>query len=209
METFLDFLPWYLLIINLFSFALFTIDRLFHDITGKSLGPEWIFWISTIVGGSIGANLYFLLFFNKFETKGFTHNQIRGPKDDYTYWRVFAIVMLIIHIIVFLWLYRIRIPVFINDMSLVYKVVVVYLAIINVITMIVFGIDKRKAVEGEYRIREIHLFLLAAIGGTIGGLIGMHLFRHKTSKMSFVRGFPLIFLAQVVLFLFFLASSKM
>ena len=62
-----------------------------------------------------------------------------------------------------------------------------YLVIINVVTFLIYGIDKRKAVKHKYRISEKTLILMALIGGSIGALIGMKVFRHKTKhlKISF------------------------
>ena len=65
------------------------------------------------------------------------------------------------------------------------KAIFIYLAVINVITFIAFGIDKRKAVKGRWRIQEKTLLLLGFMGGSIGQMAGMKLFRHKTSKWYF------------------------
>ena len=57
-----------------------------------------------------------------------------------------------------------------------------YLICINIITIAVYGIDKRSAVRGKWRIRVSTLLGLAAAGGSVGALLGMHLFHHKTRK---------------------------
>lgn len=77
------------------------------------------------------------------------------------------------------------------------KYVIIYLIAINVITMIMFGIDKRKAIKNEWRIPERTLFILAIIGGSIGGILGMHMFHHKTKKWYFAYGIPLILIIQI------------
>ena len=59
-------------------------------------------------------------------------------------------------------------------------------------------IDKIKAKKKRWRIPEATLFLVAAVGGSIGSLIGMYAFRHKTKHMSFVAGMPLILAVQIV-----------
>lgn len=59
-------------------------------------------------------------------------------------------------------------------------------------------IDKIKAKKKRWRIPEATLFLVAAVGGSIGSLIGMYTFRHKTKHMSFVVGMPLILAVQIV-----------
>ena len=69
------------------------------------------------------------------------------------------------------------------------------------------GLDKLRAVKGEWRISERSLFLLAAAGGSAGALAGMFLFRHKTKHMSFRIGLPLILLLQLAAALWFLSRS--
>ena len=75
-----------------------------------------------------------------------------------------------------------------------------YLICINIITIAVYGIDKRSAVRGKWRIRVSTLLGLAA------ALLGMHLFHHKTRKKKFTIGVPLMLAAQILL-LFFLAKA--
>lgn len=61
-----------------------------------------------------------------------------------------------------------------------------YLAIINFVTFVAFGVDKNAAAKGEWRIPERRLWLLSALGGTPGALLAMQVFRHKRRKSSFV-----------------------
>ncbi|MEE3468461.1 MAG: DUF1294 domain-containing protein [Eubacterium sp.] len=82
-------------------------------------------------------------------------------------------------------------------MQYIIWVVIAYLVMINIITFIVFGVDKAKAKSHSWRIPEKTLFLLALVGGSIGAIIGMHTFRHKTRKWYFVIGMPLILVAQL------------
>ena len=74
-----------------------------------------------------------------------------------------------------------------------------YLAAVNVVTFTVYGIDKRKARRGAWRIPEKTLFLLPLLGGGVGALLGMKVFRHKTKHWYFVWGIPAILLAQLAL----------
>ena len=78
----------------------------------------------------------------------------------------------------------------------------IWLIIINIITFAVFGIDKKKAIDGKFRISESALFLLSLLGGSLGGFIAMHTFHHKTKKWYFKFGIPLILIAQVLLIIF-------
>ncbi len=82
----------------------------------------------------------------------------------------------------------------------------VYLVLINTIGFVIMGIDKRKAIKHQYRIPEKTLFLVAILGGSLGGFLGMELFRHKTKHMKFVIGFPAIFLIQAVIFMNIMAK---
>ena len=60
-----------------------------------------------------------------------------------------------------------------------------YLGLINLIALLMFGVDKSKARKGSRRISEASLFMISLVGGAVGGLLGMMLFRHKTRKMGF------------------------
>lgn len=72
-----------------------------------------------------------------------------------------------------------------------------YLIIINIVTFLVYGIDKWKTKQGSWRISEATLLMLAVIGGTIGTLLGMQVWRHKTMHLKFKYGLPLILVAQI------------
>ncbi len=70
----------------------------------------------------------------------------------------------------------------------------------------VYGIDKWKAKKEKWRISESALLIWAVIGGSIGALLGMYFFRHKTQKNKFKIGVPLILVAQIVLIVCFLTN---
>ncbi len=82
-----------------------------------------------------------------------------------------------------------------NDFSFVF----LSLFLINLVTFLVYGLDKLKAKRDKRRIRERTLFLLAIFGGSIGALLGMRLFRHKTRHWYFRWGIPAILLLQIAL----------
>ncbi len=77
-----------------------------------------------------------------------------------------------------------------------------YLLIINIITLIVFAIDKKNAVLKRTRIRITTLLGLSLIGGSLGGFISMYLFRHKTKVNYFTIGLPIMMVIQLVLLLY-------
>ena len=74
-----------------------------------------------------------------------------------------------------------------------------YLAAVNLVTFTVYGVDKAKARRGAWRVPEKTLFLLPLLGGSVGAVLGMRVFRHKTKHWYFVWGIPLILLAQIAL----------
>lgn len=74
-----------------------------------------------------------------------------------------------------------------------------YLAAVNVVAFAVYGADKRRAKKERRRVPEKTLFLLAAIGGSLGAWAGMYAFRHKTRHWYFVWGIPAILAAQMAL----------
>ena len=80
-----------------------------------------------------------------------------------------------------------------------WTVLLVWLAVINLLTFIVYGADKRRARKGKWRVPEKTLFLLPLLGGSLGALLGMRVFHHKTKHWYFVWGIPAILLAQIAL----------
>ena len=80
--------------------------------------------------------------------------------------------------------------------------IIYYLIGVNLLTFLVFGLDKLKARQGKWRIPEATLIWLSIAGGSAGALLGMYLFRHKTQKRKFTLGIPVILIVQVVLVYF-------
>ena len=78
-----------------------------------------------------------------------------------------------------------------------------YLLIINIITFIIYGIDKYKSIKHKYRISEATLIILAIIGGSIGAFFGMIIFHHKTKKKKFIILIPIILLLWVYILIKF------
>lgn len=77
-----------------------------------------------------------------------------------------------------------------------------YLIIINILSFILYGIDKLKAIKKEERISEKTLILIGILGGSIGSLIGMNLFRHKTKKLKFIISLPLILIIHIIVVIY-------
>ena len=70
---------------------------------------------------------------------------------------------------------------------------------LNVLTFVVYGIDKWQAKRGNWRISEATLLLLAVVGGSMGALLGMRVWHHKTLHKKFKYGLPLILIVQALL----------
>lgn len=84
------------------------------------------------------------------------------------------------------------------------KYILIYLIVINLITFIVFAIDKICAIKKKWRYKEVSLLGMCFVGGAIGGFLAMHLFRHKTKKKLFVIGVPLIIVIHLVIVMWFI-----
>lgn len=76
-------------------------------------------------------------------------------------------------------------------------ILILYLILINAIGLLLMHIDKQKAKKGAWRIPEATLMGIAAVGGSLGILAGMHLCRHKTKHLKFLLGVPGILVLQV------------
>ena len=86
------------------------------------------------------------------------------------------------------------------------KNIVIYLISINIVTFLAMFIDKKRAEKGEWRIKESTLLGLVMLGGSIGGITGMYVFRHKTKKLRFSVGFPVILITEIVLAIYFVIN---
>ena len=82
-----------------------------------------------------------------------------------------------------------------------FDLIILYAVAVNVASLIMMGVDKRKAIKRAWRIPESTLFVLAIIGGSVGSIIGMHLFHHKTRHWYFLYGMPVILALQIMLIL--------
>jgi len=75
---------------------------------------------------------------------------------------------------------------------------ILYLFAVNITAFALFGADKRKARRNAWRISEKALFLSAVLGGSLGAMIGMRVFHHKTKHWYFVFGIPAILVLQII-----------
>lgn len=87
-------------------------------------------------------------------------------------------------------------------LNLLIFLIVTYLFFINIVGIVFMYRDKKKAMKGEWRIKEKTLFMTALLGGSIGILVGSKQFRHKTQHKSFKYGIPFIITLQIILIIF-------
>ena len=86
---------------------------------------------------------------------------------------------------------------------MIQEAVIYYLVIINIVTFLVYGIDKWKARKAMWRVREASLLMLAVLGGSIGAWLGMKVWHHKTQHKKFRYGIPAIIIIQLVIIGYF------
>ena len=89
-----------------------------------------------------------------------------------------------------------------------WKYVIIYLVVINLFGFLAMFIDKHKAKRGAWRIPEKTLFIITLLGGGFGTIAGMYLFRHKTKKLYFTIGFPVILITEIALIVYWIAQTK-
>ena len=198
----LNYFDYYIIGINILGFILFAINTwLYNSTSDKEI--DKVITIVAFLGGSLGIVLSTLVF----DRKGLKGAQ----KKEIMMSRVFIASLFIIQLILFL-IIKGYVK---SDISLAFwnffdkhKLLLIYLIVINLITFIVFGIDKHNAEQRRSRIRIVTLLTLSFIGGSIGGLIAMYLFHHKTQKDYFTVGLPLMIIMQVLV-VFYLMNGRL
>lgn len=187
---------YYLIAVNVIGFILYLINTWLYSHTAEGQ-IDTVLTITSLLGGSFGIILSILLFDRKAE---------KGNMMS----RVFVSSVLVIQIILFLMIkghIKSELTFAFWDFFESYKLLIVYLLVINIVTLILFAVDKIAAIEHRSRIRIVTLLGLAFIGGSVGALVAMYVFHHKTKQDYFSVGVPLIILMQVVV-LFFLMNGK-
>lgn len=192
----LSIFDYYLIGVNILGFILYLVNTwLYSHTADKEI--DTILTIASIMGASLGIVLAILLFDRKAQ---------KGNMMS----RVFVASVLVIQIILVLIIkgcIRSEITVAFWEFFGNHQLLLWYLVIINVITLVFFAVDKRRAIENKWRIRIITLLGLAFIGGSLGAIIAMYVFRHKTKIDYFTVGVPLIIVMQIVV-VFFLMNVK-
>ena len=177
----------YLLIINIIALVIYGIKVLVYKHQTRDWFEKLCMFI-VLLGGSAGILLMIILF----DRKAVKENMMS---------RVFTLCMLVIQAILLLIVkgyHGDQIHIDFWDYLMQHRILLIYLAVVNMLTIIVFGVDKMNAKSNRQRVRIVTLLGLAFIGGSVGALIGMYGFHHKTKKAYFTVGVPLILLMQVV-----------
>ena len=78
------------------------------------------------------------------------------------------------------------------------KFIFIYIIFINLFLFTLLGIDKKRAKLHKWRIREKTLMCLAILGGSLGGILGIYTFKHKTKHLKFTLGYTIILLKQLL-----------
>ena len=183
----LGLIEYYFLGINIFGFVLAIISTLLYCYTANGQ-IDIILTIVATIGGSLGIVREFLLI-DRLLAKCVMLS------------RVYAVCMGVIQLIIFLWLegfHAQEINFAIVDFFEKNKILLMYLLVINGVAFLLYGLDKWLAIEHKSRIRIVTLLLVALLGGSIGALIAMYVFRHKTRKIYFTIGVPLILIMQII-----------
>ena len=187
----------YLLIINIIALVIYGIKVLIYKHQTRDWFEKFCMFIA-LLGGSAGILLMIILF----DRKAVKENMMS---------RVFTLCMLVIQAILLLIVkgyHGDQIHIDFWDYLMQHRILLIYLAVVNILTIIVFGVDKMNAKSNRQRVRIVTLLGLAFIGGSVGALIGMYGFHHKTKKAYFTVGVPLILLMQVVV-LFYVMNMGM
>ena len=94
-------------------------------------------------------------------------------------------------------------------MGIIGKVVLIVLLAVNLITFMLYAIDKAKAKKNKWRIPEATLLLVAFLGGSVGALLGMEIFRHKTRHLKFRILVPLFLILHIALGVYMIKSGTL
>ena len=184
----MDFLQRYLIIINIVSFVIQTIDFKLYIHGGKGIKAKVLLKLATIFGGALGSILAEAIWNGK-------------RNKSYLKLRLHTVMWLIIQLALYIIIYGSSnqgIRLWSIDLYLHNKLLCIYLLLINIITFILFALDKIKALLGRWRIRELALLGLGIIGGSIGGLLAMDIFNHKVKVKYFRIGFPIMLIVHLI-----------
>lgn len=187
---------YYLIVINVIGALAYVINMILYRYTAEGQIDKALTVIS-LLGGSLGILMIILIF----DRKAVKENMMS---------RVFIACVFVIQVVLFLMIkghHADKITIAFWNFFAQYKILLIYLAIINFVTFVVYAVDKVNAAEHRFRIRIVTLLGLAFIGGSAGALLAMYLLRHKTKKDYFTVGIPLIMVMQVVVIFYMMNAG--
>lgn len=192
----MSYFGYYLIAMNIIGFILFAVNTWLYTYTPDGQIDKFL-TVNCLLGGSVGILLSMLIFDRKAQ---------KGNMMS----RVFIACVFVIQVVIFL-IIRGHIA---DNITLAFwnffyehKILIIYFVVINFVAFATFALDKIAAIEHRSRIRIVTLLGLAFIGGSIGSLIAMYLFRHKTQKDYFTVGIPLIMLMQVIVIFYVMNAA--
>lgn len=182
----------YFLLANTIGFTFYLI----YKILGPGLVKNIInigLYLVAVGGGSFGMALAILIFDRK------------ARKDGLTL-KVFAFMSLFIESIIYLLINKDLVDLNLDFIRFFrsHLYLLAYIVVINIVTFLAFAYDKYRAKKGGWRIKNIFLLGLSFFGGSLGGLLGMKLIRHKSKKSYYRIGLPLMVLMQVLILVYFM-----
>lgn len=187
---------YYLISVNVIGFFLYLINMWLYNHAAEGQIDKFL-TILSLLGGSLGILLAIIIFDRK------------AVKDNMMS-RVFIVCVLIIQVVILLMIkghHVDHITLSFWNFFNKYKILLIYLGLINFVTFAAFAIDKVNAAEHRSRIRIVTLLSLAFVGGSIGALLAMYLLRHKIRMDYFTVGIPLIMIMQVVVLFYAMNAS--
>lgn len=187
----MDCLQGYIIIINIVAFVIYTIDLQIRIHGGKGIRPKGLCKLATIFGGALGTLIAEAIWNRK-------------ANKRYLKLSVHTLMWFIIQVALYIVIYGSSsqgIKLWAIDFYLDNKLLCTYLLLINIITFIMFALDKIKALLGRWRIREVALLGLGLIGGAPGGLLAMDIFNHKVKSKYFMIGLPIMIVIHLIILL--------
>ncbi len=173
----------YLIVVNIVSFILYTINHLLYKYT-ESKNIDKLITIFSFAFGSFGILIGYFIFDRDFEKRVLMS-------------RIFLFSITISQLIILIFIFDLK--TYFQILKLLRnKYFIYYLFLINIITFILFGFDKYNALHQKKRVSNLSLLFFSFIGGSIGAVIAMKNFRHKTKKDYYVIGLKYIIVMQVL-----------
>lgn len=187
MSPVLDAFETYLIVLNVVTFLLHAVDFWLCRLTGEERISHAFLGVLAVAGGPAGALLAFLLWDRRTVKANAWHHVVVA--SAFLVWCT---------VVAFVYVTPFDPQTFVTNLTSRHTALAAYLVCVNAITLVLFGIDKLRAVQDRWRIREAVLLGFSLAGGSVGGLLGMATFRHKIRSPQFRYGLLTMLAAQLV-----------